>query len=492
MYPSFTSIMPQAIAVWCRQQGHEVLYDCFTGREDPLRDFPGDLDLIFISTFTESAYIAYAFSNFFRSRGIVTVLGGPHARCFPEDALKYFDYVLGFTDQETLRNVLEDCSPHRPAGLYLAADRQPRTIPGVRERWDFIQVALRKSPAFKCVPMIGSLGCPYTCSFCIDATTPYQPLDFDEIREDLKFLLTRFSRPLVAWHDPNFGVRFDDYMDLIEEAVPPGRIRFIAESSLSLLSEPHLKRLRRNGFHALLPGIESWFDMNEKSRTGARKGMDKVRYVSEHVNLILRYIPYVQTNFVMGLDTDSGPEPFELTKRFVDMTPGAYPTCLVLTAYGRAAALNLDYQRTQRVLPVPFQVLNDQHTNVRPQGYTWEQLYDNMVGLTRHVYSPRATFRRMQATMGAASRLVNLARSYEELGKTSRRHHAIRKRLDTDPQCRRFFEQETTEVPQYYADLVRKDLGPVLWKWLPQGALSHDANAYLNSERCKVAVVGIS
>ena len=47
---------------------------------------------------------------------------------------------------------------------------------------------------------------------------------------------------------------------MIERAVPPGSIDFLAESSLSLLSQPHLERLKRNGFKALLPGIESWFD----------------------------------------------------------------------------------------------------------------------------------------------------------------------------------------------------------------------------------------
>ena len=65
-------------------------------------------------------------------------------------------------------------------------------------------------------------------------------------------------------------------MDAIEEAVPPGRIDFIAES-LSLLSEPHLQRLQRNGFKALLPGIESWYDLGEKSKTGKMQGMEKVR-----------------------------------------------------------------------------------------------------------------------------------------------------------------------------------------------------------------------
>ena len=114
-------------------------------------------------------------------------------------------------------------------------------------------------------------------------------MDFKGFREDLRFLLTRFKRPLVAWHDPNFGVRFDDYLDMIEDAVLPGSIDFVAESSLSLLTEPHLKRLKRNSFKGILPGIESWFALGDKSKTGALLGMAKVRQVSEHVNLILRH-----------------------------------------------------------------------------------------------------------------------------------------------------------------------------------------------------------
>jgi hypothetical protein len=62
-----------------------------------------------------------------------------------------------------------------------------------------------------------------------------------------------------------------------------------------------------------------------------------------------------------------------------------------------------------------------------------------------------------------------------------RYHRDVRRRLDKDPQFLPYFEQETTKLPQYYFDLVRKDLG-LLWEWLPEGALDHDPNAYSKSE----------
>ena len=310
MNPNLASIMPQAVGVWSEELGHDVRFMCYTGFEDLWSELADDTDVLFISAFTRSAQTAYAISNLYRKRGAITVLGGPHARCYPQDAALYFDYVLGFTDKPLIHGLLHDAAPHRPVGLRLAAARQPVYLPGVRERWKFIEPTIAKAPALKVVPMIGSMGCPYTCSFCIDSVVDYQPMDFGQMREDLRFLLTKMRHPRVGWHDPNFGIRFDDYLGAIEEEVPPGRMSFVAESSLSILSEPHLKRLKRNGFGALLPGIESWYTLGNKSKTGRNVGMEKVRQVADHVNLILRYVPYVQTNFVVGLDCDAGPEPF--------------------------------------------------------------------------------------------------------------------------------------------------------------------------------------
>ena len=212
LHTNFASVMPQAIGVWCEEAGHDVTLVCYTGFGNVVEDLPDNLDLAFIGTFTQGAQLAYALSNRLRSEGTITVLGGPHARCYPEDAQQYFDYVLGFTDKSAIREVLSDCSQYRPIGTYISAKQQPTALPSVRERWQFIEPILQKAPLVKAVPMLGSMGCPYTCAFCIDATIPYRPFDFEVIKADLRFLLRQFKRPLVGWHDPNFGIRFDDYM----------------------------------------------------------------------------------------------------------------------------------------------------------------------------------------------------------------------------------------------------------------------------------------
>lgn len=281
MKANFSSIMPQAIGVWCEELGHEVRYLCYTGFEEFDNDLLENTDVLFIGAFTLSAQAAYAISALFRRHGAVTVLGGPHGRCYPEDAALYFDYVLGLTDQAVVAEVLADRGRHRPLGRQLTAEKQPEHLPGLRQRWKFVEATIiAKAPAFKLIPMIGSTGCPYTCNFCIDSVIDYQTLGFDQVRDDLAFLLTRVKRPRVAWHDPNFGVRFDDFLSAIEESVPAGRIDFLAESNLSILSEPHLKRLKKNGFIGILPGIESWNDLGHKSNSGATTGIEKVRQVA--------------------------------------------------------------------------------------------------------------------------------------------------------------------------------------------------------------------
>lgn len=491
MHPNLASIMPQVIAVWCEEAGHEVTFVCYTGLENLLDELPHDVDLVFIGAFTHAAQLSYAISNMFRQSGAATVLGGPHARCYPDDALKYFDYVLGFTDRRTLDDVLQDCEQHRPRGVHLTAREQPSELPSIEERWPFIESTIRKAPTFKIVPHIGSLGCPYTCNFCIDATVGFKPLSFEQLGEDLRFLLTKLRHPRVGWHDPNFGVRFNDYMDAIEDAVPPNRIDHLAESSLSLLSEPHLRRLHKNGFKVMLSGIESWYDFGNKSKTGRQIGEEKLRQVHEHVDMAFRYIPLVGVNFVLGLDADAGAEPFGLTKQFLDLVPFASPAISLLSAFGEAAPLNLELQRAGRVLPVPFHFLNNCHTmNVKPKHYDWIEFYDHVIDLHESIFSWSRLARGFAAQGPTIAGWYNVVRgiSSERLSRI-RHYRMMRQTLKTNLTVRRFFEGETTEIPRYFRERVKQDLRG-FWEFLPEGALEHDPNAYLKKWEASQAISG--
>ncbi len=483
MHPNLAAIMPQVVGVWCEQDGHDVQFVCFIGAEDLLEELPSDMDLLFICAFSQAAQLAYSISNMFRQRGVVTVLGGPHARSYPDDARKYFDYVLGFTDRSIIDDVLRDCSPHRPLGLHLSAARQPLELASLAERWKFIEPTIAKAPTkMKAVPMIASLGCPYTCNFCIDSTVDYQPLDCDRIRADLRYLVKKkLPSVWVGWHDPNFGVRFDDFMGAIEDAVPPGSLSHAAESSLSLLSEPKVKRMRDAGFKALLPGIESWYSLGNKSKTGSKEGLEKMNAVSDHVNMILSYVPYVQTNFVLGLDEDEGGEPFEMTKRFIDKTPGAFPGYSLLSAFGEAAPLNLELQRQGRVLGFPFHFLNNnQAMNVRPKRYQWPEFYEHVIDLTKYSFRWNAIGRRARATKYGFATWMNIVRAISSEGFGRIKYYSkVRSMLENDRAMRDYFEGESDEIPSFYVEQVKRELGP-FWEFLPEGAMHHDPNAYLN------------
>ncbi len=477
MFPSYVSVMPQVVGVWCRQEGHDVDYRIFTGPQNLKSLMTDDTDLVFISSFTFTAQLAYALSHFYRSRGIPTVLGGPHARSYPDDACLYFDYVLGLTDRKIVRELLPDAALNAPSGVYLTACTQPSSLPGLRERWDFIDQVHRQMSVLKTVSILGSFGCPYDCEFCIDAEIPYQTLDTDVIKEDLRFVMARMKRPLVGWFDPNFGVAFDTLMDTIESTVPPGKVDFFAECTLSVLSEPRVERLTRNGFRMIMPGIESWFDYGRKSRTGARVGMDKVREVADHVNMVQRHIPQVQTNFMFGLDSDAGDEPFTLTKHFIDLAPAVYPSFSLLSAFGRGAKGNVRYEREGRVIPFPFHMLRSTYVlNVVPKHYTWEALYGHYLEVLRHCFSPGAMSRRFHANPLAVPRWVTLLLSLTIGGKGKIRSLTrMLEQLRREPEFRSLVTRASDRIPAFMVEQVRRDLGP-LWDWLPAKSLSYTVN----------------
>ena len=83
---------------------------------------------------------------------------------------------------------------------------------------------------------------------------------------------------------------------------------------------------------------------------------------------------------------------------------------------------------------------------------------------------------------------MNVLRAFSSQGTGRVKYHTeVLNRLHNDRKFRDFFEQETTELPQFYVDRIRNDLGQ-LWEWLPEGALYYDSNVYSRSEAMRLSI----
>ena len=152
-----------------------------------------------------------------------------------------------------------------------------------------------------------------------------------------------------------------------------------------------------------------------------------------------------------------------------------------LTAFGEAAPLNLELQRAGRVLPFPFFFMdNNKSMNVRPLGYSWKEFYDRLIDLSLYSFSWRSIRRRLRAQGLGKGGFMNVVRaiSSEGFGRI-KYHRQIRQLLDEDVSVQRFFDGETTELPAFYHDAVRRKLGP-WWEHFPEGGLRYDPKAYLH------------
>lgn len=455
----FASITPQAIAVWCRQGGHQVNYATYYGQADPKSLLPDDLDVVFIGTYTPYCGLAYALAKLYRREKTLTVIGGPHAKSFPEDCLRYFDLVV----KECDRNVVEDILKGRfdpPAAI---TSGKPLTeVPSVEERMpDIVRACFsRGKPArMSMIHLLSSVGCPYTCNFCQDWDNSYVPLSNDVLKINLEYLSRNFPKVLLAFDDPNFGINFDDTLRVLEQIPETRRNPYVIESSLSVLQESRLQRLRDTNCVYVAPGVESWTEYSNKTGVGKKSGRDKLNKVIEHFKMIGEYIPGMQANFIFGTDADRGNESVELTREFIRSLPEVWPTVNMPIPIG-GTPLYEKYDSEDRILkgmPLPF-YFKLSYLTIVMKNYSPVQYYDHLIDLNRELSSPRMMIRRMATRTPLITRLVHNARSLtvrkdiEEMSK-------VRDLLVADTGFRAFFEGRTQELPEYFHQLFEKNLG---------------------------------
>lgn len=455
----FAGITPQAVAVWCRRLGHETFYAVYYGRGDAHRLLPPDLDVVFIASYTQVSPIAYALAAIYRAAGTRTVIGGPHAKAFPADCLRFFDVVVQECDQDLVADVV---AGHVDPGSVISARRPFDDVPTVEERMPEIRASAfyggRIRLPLTTVPMLASTGCPYRCDFCIDWNNPYRQLPADRLAEDLRYLAHRLPGTLIVFHDPNFAVRFDDVFRVLESVPPARRPPYMIESSLSLLREDRCARLRETNCALLAPGVESWTEYSAKAGVGRTAGREKVDRVVEHFGRLHANVPYLQANFMFGVGTDAGTEPVELTKEFMDRTPFVWPAINIPVPFG-GTPLYDELMREDRLLrAMPFGFYYAPYLVTVLKQYDAVSYYEHLVDLLAFASSPSMLRRRLSSTQNRTVRWVHRIRT---AGMRSSLHsyRSILDLLREDPSFRAFHAGRSSVLPEFYRQRYERMLG---------------------------------
>jgi radical SAM superfamily enzyme YgiQ (UPF0313 family) len=459
MTKQFASVTPQAVSVWCRRLGHETFYATYYGLGDPYRRLPADLDVVFIACYTQVSHLAYALATLYRRAGIRTVIGGPHAKAFPVDCLRFFDLVVRECDAELVADIL--AGQFDPGSIISAA--QPfDDVPTVEERMPEIRASAffwnRKPLRLSAVPMLASMGCPYRCDFCIDWSSSYRPLPTERLATDLRYLASHLPDTLMVFHDPNFAVTFDQVFDVLEAQPPGRRPPYIIESSLTVLRGDRPHRLKQTNCAMVAPGVESWTDYSNKAGVGRTGGMEKVDKVAEHFAQLAENVPYLQANFIFGLDTDQGDAPIALTKRFMDLTPFTWPTINIPVPFGGTPLYDALLADERILTAMPFSFYYAPYLVTTLKNYDPIAYYDKLVELYDHAASPAMLRRRLRSTSHRAIGYVHRARTASFRSDIASFRRILRM-LHDDPEFLAFHEGRSARLPDFYRWMGDRMLG---------------------------------
>ncbi|MBR0673731.1 hypothetical protein [Neoroseomonas soli] len=454
----FASVMPQAVAVWARQMGHRVTYATWYGQADPTELLPGEPDIVFISTRSQSSALAYALARLYRQRRVRTVIGGPHAASFPRDCARFFDVTVTRCDRALLADILgQDPRP----GTVLASERPPADLPSIEERLPELEASIldQGRPRLATViPLQAGTGSPWGGAHRTERDCASLPRPAESLAADLAFVARRFPRTLLGFQDDDLGIHLDQTLDLLEAVPRAHRSRYLMRCPMGMLTPARQRRLAETGCLHVAPGIGAWTEHGGDVPFGAAAGPDRAGLPADAFMALRRHVPGLQADVVLGLDADRGSEPFALMRDFMRRLPFVWPNIDIATPHG-GTPLHEAAEREGRLLEaMPLALYGSPYLAMVPREYEPAEFYERLVPLMEDSVSLPLTLRRLALRDPLALRLARLART-AAVRRGIAEMRAVRDLLRSDPAMRAFHAGGGGDLPRFYGARLARRLG---------------------------------
>ncbi len=378
---------------------------------------PSGFDLVAISTMTAQVKDAYAVADWYRSRGVMVVMGGLHVTALPEEALAHCDAVVVGEAEPVWRKLLADAERGELERVY-------RRGPG-REDFDLADAPMPRFELldirkYNRVTVQTTRGCPHACDFCASSimlTKGYKVKPVERVMAELERVRAVWpegERPFIEFADDNsFASRgaAKKLLTVMAAEREAGRgVSWFTEVDLSIAWEPELLELMRaSGCRQVLIGLESpvegGLDGLETRRNWKLKQHSKYE---EAVRLIQSHGITVNGCFILGLDGQT-PEVFDRVAEFADRTSLFDVQITVLTPFP-GTPLYARLERAGRLLePGAWEKCTLFDVNFVPRGMTVRELEEGFLRLAGRLYHPDAVKARREGYFRGVERSVRRA-----------------------------------------------------------------------------------
>ena len=273
----------------------------------PRREMP---DIVGISALASTVTRAYELCDFYRSRGVKTVIGGPYVSFMTDEALQHADTVVAGEAEGLWQQCLSDFKAGTMQKVYRAID--PCSFEEIPPpRWDLID--MRK--VFQ-VGMQVSRGCPYKCEFCLVTKLFGNKMRYRSVQnvvDEIRSLPVR----KVLFVDDNLTAN-KRYTRELMQALRPLGISWGCMASIEIARDPGLlTEMRDAGCFNILLGFES-LNADSLFETHKKQNKDALIY-EEAVKTIHGLGIHITASFVIGFDNDT-PADFERIYEFTQRT----------------------------------------------------------------------------------------------------------------------------------------------------------------------------
>jgi radical SAM superfamily enzyme YgiQ (UPF0313 family) len=343
-----------------------------------------DADLVCITAITGTATRAYAFADYFRSRGNTVVLGGVHPTMLPDEAAQHADSVLtGFAEQ-TFPQLCRDLVQGRLKPRY--TQNADYTIIGrPTPRRDLLN--RRRYITTNTVEAVR--GCSMGCTFCAYPTAFGSAVHRRPVAEVLAEIEALPGRHIVI---PDINLLAGrQWTEEFFTGLVPLKKRWLGLVTSAVGGDEAMIRLfERSGCAGLLIGFES---INAASQKLIHKNVNKVGGYP----LLMRRLHdagiAVQACFAFGGDEEDT-SVFERTVELVMQTDMDLPRYSILTPFPNTAHYRL-LQAEGRLIEHNWSMYDVEHVVFRPRRMTEEQLYDGITWAWNQSYSLANIARRL-------------------------------------------------------------------------------------------------